>query len=273
MEKTKVKLLAVQMESAIGDLNLNIETVRNLLRANLEKYEGVDFVFLPEVWTVGWNCPSFEESAETFESSKAIEMLQNIAKEFSVNVIGGSFVRKENDKLFNTCPVINRKGELIASYDKNHLFSYYGDNEGNYITRGKNPIMVEIEGVKLGLTICYDIRFPEIYRAYRKAGADILVNMAAWPKSRKIHWDSLTTARAVENQSYFIALTQTGLLADGSENLGHSMIIDFEGKVLKEIEEKEGGIYAEADLEKMYEFREKCTVLNDIKDSYEVIKK
>lgn len=273
MEKTKVKLLAVQMESAIGDLNLNIETVKNLLRANLEKYESVDFVFLPEVWTVGWDCPSFEESAETFENSKAVEMLQAVAKEFNVNIIGGSFVRREADKLFNTCPVINREGKLIASYDKNHLFSYYGDNEGNYITHGQNPVMVEIEGVKLGLTICYDIRFPEIYRAYRKAGADILVNMAAWPKSRKIHWDSLTTARAVENQSYFVALTQTGLLSDGSENLGHSMIIDFEGKVLKEIEEKEGGIYAEADLEKMYDFREKCTVLKDIKDSYEVIKK
>ena len=123
----------------------------------------------------------------------------------------------------------------------------------------------------MGLSICYDIRFPEIYRAYRKAGADILVNMAAWPKSRKIHWDSLTTARAVENQSYFVALTQTGLLSNGEENLGHSMIIDYEGKVMDEIEEIEGAIYAEADLEKMYEFRDKCTVLKDIKNSYEVV--
>ena len=133
--------------------------------------------------------------------------------------------------------------------------------------------MAELEGVKIGLTICYDIRFPEIYRAYRKAGADILVNMAAWPKSRKIHWDTLTRARAVENQSYMIALTQTGLLSDGSENLGHSMIIDFDGKIMDEIEDNEGAIYAEADLEKMYEFRSKCTNLKDVKDSYEVIKK
>lgn len=273
METKKIKLLAIQMESAIGDLSLNIETVKNLLTANLSKYSDTDFVFLPELWTVGWDCPSFPDSAETLETSKAVKMLQEIAKEFSVNIIGGSFVRKDGDKLFNTCPVIGRSGKILCTYDKNHLFSYLGDTENRYITVGSNPVMVEIEGVKLGLTICYDIRFPEIYRAYRKAGADILVNMAAWPKTRKIHWDSLTTARAVENQSYFVALTQTGLLADGSENLGHSMIIDYAGKILDEIEENEGAIYAEIDLEKMYEFRNQCTVLKDIKDSYEVIKK
>lgn len=270
-KKTKIKLLAIQMESAIGDVELNIESVKNLLEANLKKYEDVDFVFLPELWTVGWDCPSFPLSAESLEESRAVKMLQNVAKEFNVNVFGGSFVRKEGEKLFNTSPVINRVGEIVALYDKNHLFSYYGDSEGTYITKGKNPVIVELEGIKFGVSICYDIRFPEIYRAYRKAGADILVNMAAWPKSRKIHWDSLTTARAVENQSYFVALTQTGLLRDGVENLGHSMILDFQGEILDEIEEKEGGIYAEIDLEKMYEFRSKCTVLKDIKESYEVI--
>ena len=274
MEKKKVvKLLAIQMESAIGNVDLNIETVKNLLRANLEKYPQVDFVFLPELWTVGWDCPSFPYSAETLEDSKAVKMLKGIAKEFEVNILGGSFVRKDGDKLFNSSPVINREGEIVCIYDKNHLYSYNGDTENSYITAGENPVMVELEGVKIGMSICYDIRFPEIYRAYRKAGADILTDMAAWPKSRKVHWDTLAMARAIENQSYFVALTQTGLLADGSENLGHSMIIDYNGKVLDEIEEVEGGIYAEIDLDKMYEFREKCTVLKDIKNSYEVIKK
>lgn len=271
MEKKKIKLLVIQMESAIGDVNLNIESVRNLICANLKKQDGVDFVFLPELWTVGWDCPSLSSAAETLDASRAVKMLQEVAKEFSVNIFGGSFVRKDGEKLFNTCPVINRAGEVIASYDKNHLFSYYGDSEGSYITKGLNPVIVEIENIKFGVSICYDIRFPEIYRAYRKAGADVLVNMAAWPKSRKIHWDTLTTARAVENQSYFVALTQTGLLQDGTENLGHSMILDYQGEVLDEINEIEGGILAEIDLEKMYEFRDKCTVLKDIKESYEVV--
>ena len=274
MEKEKVRILAIQMESVIGDINLNIDTVKNLLCANLEKFDGADFVCLPEVWTVGWHPASFKESAEALEKSKAVNMLSGIAKKYNTNILGGSFIRIDEDgKLYNSCPVISRQGEVIAVYDKMHLYSYYGDNEGEYITKGANPVLVDIEGIKIGLTICYDIRFPEIYREYRKVGADILVNMAAWGKSKKIPWDSMTTSRAVENQSYMVALTQTGMLANGSENLGHSMIIDYEGKILSEINEKEGGIYAELDLNKMYDFRSKCTILKDICESYEVIKK
>ena len=96
--------------------------------------------------------------------------------------------------------------------------------------------------------------------------------MAAWGANKKIPWDSMTTSRAVENQSYFVALTQTGEIKDGA-NLGHSMIIDYNGNVISEIDKIEGGIYAKIDLEEMYEFREKCKILDDIKISYEVIKK
>ena len=130
--------------------------------------------------------------------------------------------------------------------------------------------MVELDGIKLGLTICYDIRFPEIYRAYRKADADILVNMAAWGATKKIPWDIMTMSRALENQTYFVALTQTGSIPDG-ENLGHSMIIDYNGNVLSEINKIEGGFTANIDLNEMYDFREKCRVIDDIRDSYEVV--
>ena len=273
VEKEKVRLLAIQMESIIGELELNIDTVKNLLIANIEKYGGADFVFLPEVWTTGWYTPDFAKTAEPLDHSKAVNMLCEIAKKYNVNIIGGSFIRKDKDKLYNTCPVINRLGEVIALYDKMHLFSYYGDNEGSIISNGKNPVMIDLDGIKIGLTICFDIRFPEIYRAYRKAGADILVNMAAWGKTKKIPWDTMTTSRAVENQTYMVALTQTGLLPDGKENLGHSMIINYEGKILDQIEEIEGGVYAEVNLNEMYDFRSKCTILNDIKDSYEVLQK
>ena len=273
MEKEKIRILGIQMESVIGEFDLNIESTKNLIISNLKKFGNVDLIILPEVWTVGW-CPKvFQKSAESFENSKAVKILSEISKEYKTNIIGGSFIRVERGKYYNTSPVIDKTGKLVAYYDKNHLFSYYGDNEGDYIQVGSNPVLVELEGIKIGLTICYDIRFPEIFRAYRKAGADLLVNMAAWGKAKKIPWDSMTTSRAVENQTYMVALTQTGLLEDGKENLGHSMIIDYEGKIMDEIEEIEGGIFAEIDLNKMYEFREKCTILNDIKPKYEVIKK
>ncbi len=269
-KKNKIKLFALQMGSIIGKRTENTEKVRDLLIKYLSE-NSADFVFLPEVWTVGWDCPSFKDCAEEYNNSESIAMLKDMAKTYNTNIIGGSIIIKNNGKYYNSCPVINRKGKLVCTYEKNHLFSYYGCNEGDIVTAGENPIMVELDGIKIGITICYDIRFPEIYRAYRKAGADILVNMAAWGASKKIPWDSMTTSRAVENQTYFMALTQTGTLKNGEKNLGHSMILDYNGNILSEIDKKEGGIFAEIDLEEMYEFRNKCTILKDIKNSYEVL--
>ena len=258
------------MCSEIANVKANIKKVKTLLETYLNK-QSADFVFLPEVWTVGWDCESFQKNAETIDSAESIKMLKQIAKKYYVNIIGGSFIEKRGNKYSNTCPVINREGLVVCTYEKNHLFSYYGCDEGKYIVKGDSPVLVELDGVKIGLSICYDIRFPELYRAYRKAGADIMVNMAAWGAEKKIPWDSMTTSRAVENQCYFVALTQTGKLKDGSMNLGHSMILDYKGDILAEINNNEDGIFAEIDLESMYEFRSKCTVLNDIKNSYEVV--
>ena len=268
-KKTKIDLLAIQMGSVIGRLEANIAKAEQLLEEALATRK-VDFVFLPEVWTVGWDCPSFVDSAEKIDDAQSVKMLQKIAKKYNVNIIGGSFIEQRAEGLFNTCPVINRNGELVCTYEKNHLFSYYGCDEGKFIQVGNNPVMVELDGVKIGLTICYDIRFPEIYRAYRKAGADLLVNMAAWGSNKRIPWVSMTTSRAVENQTYFVALTQTGELREGA-NLGYSMILDYKGEILADIEKKEGGIFATIDLEEMYSFRDKCRILEDIKESYEVI--
>ena len=193
----KINVTAIQMSSALGDKEKNIQTVARLFNQFIKPE--TDIIFLPEVWTVGWACEYFVNSAESLDNSQVINFLSEQAKNYNVNIIGGSFITKNGDKYYNTCPVINRKGELITSYNKCHLFSYYGDTEGTYITEGNNPVMVNIEGIKIGLSICYDIRFPEIYRAYALKGADMLVNMAAWPLSREIHWTSLTHARAVEN--------------------------------------------------------------------------
>lgn len=269
MEKEKINIIAVQMESVIAEKQTNFKKIESLIDKNIKP--NTDILILPELWNVGWACDKFIDAAEELGNSETISFLAKFAKKYNTNILGGSFVNKTNGKYYNTCPVINREGELIATYNKNHLYSYYDDSEGSYITKGENPVMVDIEGVKIGLTICYDIRFPEIYRAYRKAGADILVNMAAWPLSRAIHWNSLTQARAVENQTYMVALTQTGTLPTGAKNLGHSLIYDYSGNILDEINTIEGSVSATINLFDMYEFRDKCTILKDIQDSYEVL--
>lgn len=270
MEKEKIKIAALQMESIIGDVQANRAKVETLLEEGLRNKKA-DIIVLPEVWTVGWDCEKFLDSAEEISNSQTIALLKRLAKKYSAYILGGSFVEQRGNEFYNTCPVISPDGELITTYSKNHLFSYYGCNEGNYVQKGSNPVLVNILGLRVGLSICYDIRFPEIYRAYRKAGADLLVNMAAWPLGRKNHWLSLTRARAVENQSFFIALTQTGTLSDGSKNLGHSLIYDYNGEILDELITEEGVIYTEVSTEKMYEFRNKCTVLKDIHQNYEVL--
>jgi len=277
MEEKSLKILSVQMSSVIGDKKTNYSKVEKLIKKNIT--DNLDIIVLPEVWTVGWNCKNFRQSAENIETSETIDFLSKIAKEYNTNIIGGSFITgvnretgngKQEFLFFNTCPVINRSGKLIATYDKMHLFSYYGCMEGSYVECGKSPVMVEIEGIKIGLSICYDIRFPELYRAYAKSGADVLINMAAWPMSRANHWESLTKARAIENQCFMIGLTQSGLIEENEWNLGHSRVIDYNGEVVSEIKQGEGTMFVEIKFKDMYEFRKKCTVLADIKEEYQI---
>lgn len=283
-----LRILGIQMSSTISDKWENFSKIADLIDKNIKK--GTDIIVLPEVWTTGWYPKVFEDSAEDLENSETIEFLSEIAQNYNVNIIGGSFVSKQGNSLYNTCPVINREGELVATYNKMHLFSYYGCDEGKYIEKGKNPVMIDYccdtgeiaashtsctprndaVGFKIGLSLCYDIRFPEIYRAYRKAGADLLINMAAWPMTRAVHWEALTKARSIENQCFMVALTQSGKITEDEYNLGHSMIIDYNGEVISEIKKSEGAVFAEIKLNEMYKFRGKCTILLDICDKYEV---
>ncbi len=269
METTKsLSISILQMSSVIGDTNANITKVNQIVENELDC--NADVLILPEVWPVGWSCDIFQQCALDFDSNCVFDYLSNLAKKYKINIIGGSLIVKKDANYFNLCPVFNRKGELVATYSKNHLYSYYGCDEGKYITAGESPVLVELDGVKFGLTICYDIRFPEIYRAYAKMGVDVLVNCAAWGASKPIPWEVMTKSRAVENQCFMIALTQSGKINEFESNLGESRIIDYKGEELSSIMFGEGIVCAKINLEDMYDFRKKCTILNDIKSEYEV---
>ncbi len=264
------KIAALQMSSNIGKVSTNREKLLSILDCEMDY--NTDFLILPEVWTVGWACEHFVESAETFNNSQTIKILSDIAKKYNTNILGGSLIEKTPDgKYYNSCPIINRYGELVAKYSKMHLYSYCGCTEGTYISEGKTPVMVELDGIKIGLTICYDIRFPEIFRAYRISGADLLVNMAAWGSKKPIPWETLTRARAIENQCFMVGLTQSGEITPEEWNIGHSRIFDYVGETIAEIkDQKEGLMKCEICLNDMYKYRETCTILNDIKNKYEV---
>jgi predicted amidohydrolase len=269
METAKsLNISILQMGSVLGDVEANIQKVQALV--NKELPADTDVLVLPEVWTVGWSCPRFQPSAQGLIGGSVFEFLSSLAKKYNINIIGGSYIVKDGEKYYNLCPVFDRCGNLVATYSKNHLYSYYGCDEDKYITAGDNLVMVELDGVKFGLTICYDIRFPEVYRAYAKAGADVLVNCAAWGSKKPIPWEVMTKSRAVENQCYMVALTQSGDIENGEQNLGESRIIDYKGEELVTITSGEGIVCTKIDLEDMYDFRQKSPTINDIKDNYEV---
>lgn len=261
---------ALQMQSVIGDRKANYKKVKEIVERDLA--EDVDLLVLPEVWTVGWSCEDFPAAAETLENSETIEFLSQIAQKYNTNILGGSFIqRADGGKCLNTCPVINRRGELVTTYSKTHLYSYCGCSEGDFIKTGESPVMVNLDGINIGLTICYDIRFPEIFRAYRLAGADLLVNMAAWGLKKPIPWEYLTGARAVENQCYMIAVTQSGQIKGDEYNIGHSRIFGYCGEIIAEIKDQREGIMScKLNFSEMYDYRKICTILNDIRNDYEV---
>lgn len=268
MEKEKVNIAILQMSSIIADVKANCEKVKNIISSyDLSK---TDTLVLPEVWSCGWSCSDFVQTAVDYDSNYIYDFLSMLSKQYDVNIIGGSIITKKGCKYYNTCPVFDRNGNLVSKYDKMHLYSYYGCDEGKYITSGDTPVIAVLDGIKYGLTICYDIRFPELYRAYARSGVDILVNCAAWGSNKPVPWEMMTKSRAIENQCYMIALTQCGLIKDDEFNLGESRIIDYKGEELNSINHEEGIVCADLDLCLMYDFRSKCTVLNDIKNNYEV---
>lgn len=266
--KNKIKILLVQNNAILADRQANFQKVNEMLFPFAESC--VDLIVLPELWNAGWYCKAFPEVAEEDSTSETLAYLSDIAKKFNANIAGGSYVRKTvSGDLKNTCPVFNRNGELIAQYDKMHLYTHTGQGEGNYASRGEKPVIAQTDIGKLGLTICYDIRFPEIFRKYAFAGADLLLNMAAWPIYRKNHWITLQKARAIENQSFMIAVSQVGRISDKETNLGYSMVVNPLGEIISSLEDKEDVLECEIDLNTMYQLRKEIPTLNDVHQNYD----
>lgn len=268
--ENKINVLIVQNCAVICDKEANFKKIEEFLKP----YENsnADLIILPELWAVGWYCKCFPESSEEENNSPTLNFLSNIAKKFNSNVVGGSYVKKYPDgKLTNSCPVFDREGKLISQYEKMHLFSHFGADEGIYATKGSKQVIAKTDVAKLGLSICYDIRFPELFRVYAYNGTDILINMAAWPKTRKNHWITLQKARAIENQSFVVAVSQTGLIKDDEYNLGHSMVVSPYGDVLAELGEEEAVLEFSIDLNEMKALREKFPILADRADNYSIM--
>lgn len=225
-----MKYSICQMEVIPGKTDANREKVTAWMEEVVSS-EKPDTVVLPEMWTTGYTLPELPQYAD-IDGEPTSTFLCDLAKKHEVNIVGGSFANKKDEKIYNSSIVINRSGMVVYRYDKIHLVPML--DEPAYLAGGENHAEIfELEGVKMGLIICYDLRFPELMRKLALEGAQVVHVVAEWPTARKEHWRALQLARAIENQMFIVSSNSVGEY-NGVEYAGNSMVIDPWGTVQAE---------------------------------------
>ena len=217
---------------------------------------------LPEKWNA-WGGPDvLRAAAEPLDGGETVTAMSAWAKLHGITLVGGSFTeeRAGHDKLSNTCPVFDPDGDLVVVYRKIHMFDVqiggqvYRESETE--EPGEEIVVCDAEGWRLGLTTCYDLRFPELYRILALGGAELVTAPAAFTLfTGKDHWEILIRARAIENQLYVAAANQWGAHAPGKASYGRSMIVDPWGVVLAVAPDEDTVITAEIDRARMERVR------------------
>ncbi|MCF4126383.1 carbon-nitrogen hydrolase family protein [Methylobacterium sp. SyP6R] len=217
---------------------------------------GAHYVQTPEMTSLlERDRPSLFEKIREPEHDSTLGALRDVARERGVVVHVGSLAVKNGDKVANRAFVIDREGAITAAYDKLHLYDVDLPNGESYresatYTGGARAVVTDLPWGRLGVAICYDVRFPALYRALAEAGAEILSAPAAFTRQTgEAHWHVLQRARAIETGSFMISAAQGGRHEDGRETYGHSLIVDPWGRVLAEADGNEPGvILAEIDM-------------------------
>ncbi len=258
------KVAAIQMVSAQG-IEENITTARRLITEAAQK--GAELVVLPEYWpSIGRTDKEKLKQAEKPGSGPIQDFMSSIAKEQKIWLIGGtlSLVAPEENKVLNTTLVYNPEGEQISRYDKIHLFSFASGkeayDESTYISAGNEVVSFEAPFGRVGLTVCYDLRFPELFRAFGEC-ALIVVPAAFTYTTGKVHWEILLRARAIENQCYVLAAAQGGRHETGRRTWGQTLLIDPWGEIKAQLMEGEGVVLGEIEQDVLSQIREKLPAL------------
>ncbi len=274
-----MKIAAVQMVST-PRVPTNLETARTLVARAAG--EGAQLVVLPEYFCfMGASDRDKLAIAEAPGAGPIQRMLAETAREHRVWLIGGTLPLTLDDgsaqdgvavdRVMNADLVFSPRGELAARYDKMHLFAY--DNgrerydEGRTLRAGSTPVAFDADGVRVGLSVCYDLRFPELYRALMRPPCDLLSVPSAFTwTTGAAHWEVLLRARAIENQCYVVAAAQGGAHENGRRTFGHSLVIDPWGEVVACLDEGEGVVVAELSDERIASVRRQLPALEHRRD-------
>nr|WP_255688238.1 carbon-nitrogen family hydrolase [Pontibacillus sp. HN14] len=231
-----------------------------------EALQDIDVVVMPELWNTGYDLTRLDEIADPLGENSQ-QFLSQLAKRYSVNIVGGSVAKIEKGKATNTMYVFNKNGELQLEYSKAHLFQLM--DEHKYLSAGSDKSHFDIEGYPSSGFICYDIRFPEWMRTHTINGSEILFVVAQWPTPRIDHWRSLLISRAIENQCYVVACNRVG--SDPKNSFGgHSIIVNPWGEVITEAGDQEMILEAELDMSIVEGIRTQIPIFQDRRtDLYE----
>jgi predicted amidohydrolase len=268
----RIRVSCVQMTSR-QDKAANLERAQSLVaRASST---GADVVVLPEKWNLIGSADDYRAAAEPLDGP-SVEAMSEWARTLGVTLVGGSITERRDgrDKLSNTSCVFDPEGKLLAVYRKIHLFDV---EVGGHVYReseaeepGTEPVVARAEDWNIGLTVCYDVRFPELYRILALESAELVTVPAHFttPTGRD-HWHVLLRARAIENQYYVAAAGQVGETVPGKPAYGRSLIVDPWGVVLAQAPDEETVVTAEIDRARMREIRAKLPSLaNRQADAY-----
>lgn len=255
-----MKVSVVQMDMLLADPEYNFKHAEELIREAAK--DKPDVITLPETWNTGFFPKENLEILSDNNGEKVKAVFGALAKELNVNIVAGSVANAKNGKVYNTSFTFDRSGECIAEYDKTHLFTNMGEEE--YFEWGKNVVTFEIDGVKCGIIICYDVRFLELVRTLSLQGIEVLFVVSQWPVKRLKHWQILNMARAIENQMFVVCTNSCGTAGE-TKYAGHSAIIDPLGEVIAEGDDSELILSGELDLNILKNIRNTINVYRDRK--------
>ena len=271
---TKIKLALCQM-NVVDDKKANLKKASSMIAESAEK--NADFIILPEMFNCPYSNEKFIEYGEDEHESCTLNEISRLAKENNVYILAGSIPERESDKLYNTSYLFDKTGQIIAKHRKMHLFDIdvkgkITFKESDVLTAGDEFTIADTEFGKIGIGICYDIRFVELARIMVEKGALVLVYPGAFNQTTgPAHWELLFRSRALDNQAFCIGVAPA-LNEDASyHSYGHSIVTNPWGELIAEASEKEELIICEIDLDEIKKVREELPILkNKREDLYRV---
>jgi omega-amidase len=251
-----MRIALVSLDQFWEDKDLNITACYSFLKR--AKKNGVSLVIFPEMTLTAFSMNT-NLTAENRLDSRTVELFKTFSNEFQLAIIFG-VVFQDGDKALNNALLVDKTGEIKGDYSKIHPFSFVGEDA--YFNRGREICAAKLDEVYIGITICYDLRFPEIYSALAKE-CGLIINIANWPSKRIDHWNTLLKARAIENQLFVIGVNRTGVDGKGLEYIKSSQVITPNGELLiPVISEDELDIY-DIDLDDVNKFKKTFPTVQD----------